>query len=68
MKNNKIVVGIIPTYKLTNEANDPYQDRASFVRMYEPWHIRYVGSKIFAKKIMDNNLTLEEMIKEVKHE
>ena len=27
---------------------------------YEPWHLRYVGSKEFAKEIMDNNLTLEE--------
>lgn len=31
---NKPVVGIVPTYNLTNEANDPYQDRASFVYMY----------------------------------
>ena len=31
---NKPVVGIVPTYNLTNEANDPYQDRASFVSMY----------------------------------
>ena len=35
MLKNKIVVGIIPTYNLTNDENDPYQDRASFVRMYE---------------------------------
>lgn len=31
---NKPVVGIVPTYNLTNEENDPYQDRASFVSMY----------------------------------
>ncbi len=30
----KPVIGIIPTFNLTNEANDPYQDRASFVSMY----------------------------------
>ncbi|MBR1936469.1 MAG: tRNA pseudouridine(55) synthase TruB [Bacilli bacterium] len=30
---------------------------------YEPWHIRYVGN-IPAKIIMDNNLTLEEYLKD----
>ena len=35
MIKNKPVIGIIPTYNLVNEDNDPYQDRASFVRMYE---------------------------------
>lgn len=30
----KPIIGIIPTFNLTNEANDPYQDRASFVSMY----------------------------------
>ena len=30
---------------------------------YEPWHLRYVGSKKIAKEIMDNNLTLEEYLK-----
>ena len=35
MIKNKIVVGIIPTYNLTNEDNDPYLDRAYYVRMYE---------------------------------
>ncbi len=35
MTNKKIVVGILPTYNLTNEDNNPYDDRASFVRMYE---------------------------------
>ena len=35
MIKNKIVVGIIPTFNLTNEDNDPYQDRAYYVRMYE---------------------------------
>jgi len=34
MIQNKPVVGILPTYNLKNEQNDPYQDRASFVRMY----------------------------------
>lgn len=29
---------------------------------YEPWHIRYVGSKKIAKEIMENNLTLEEYL------
>ena len=35
MIKNKPVIGIIPTYNLQNEENDPYLDRASFVRMYE---------------------------------
>ena len=30
-----IVVGILPTYNLKNEDNDPYKDVASFIRMYE---------------------------------
>ncbi len=34
MKQNKPVIGILPTYNLNNEKNDPYMDRASFVRMY----------------------------------
>lgn len=34
MIRNKPVIGILPTYNLKNEENDPYQDRASFVRMY----------------------------------
>ena len=29
---------------------------------YEPWHLRYVGSKKLAKYIMDNNLALEEVV------
>ena len=32
MIRNKPVVGILPTYNLTNEANDPYQDRADVRR------------------------------------
>ena len=35
MIKNKPVIGIIPMYNLQNEENDPYLDRASFVRMYE---------------------------------
>ncbi len=35
MLKNKPVIGIIPTYNLENPLNDPYMDRASFVRMYE---------------------------------
>lgn len=35
MIKNKPVIGIIPTYNLTNETNNSYQDCASFVRMYE---------------------------------
>ena len=30
---------------------------------YEPWHLRYVGSKEVAKEIMDKGLTLEEYLK-----
>ena len=29
---------------------------------YEPWHIRYVGSKEIAKEIMDKGITLEEYL------
>lgn len=29
---------------------------------YEPWHIRFVGSKKIAYEIMDNHLTLEEYL------
>ncbi len=42
MIQNKIVVGIIPTFNLTNEQNNPYQDRTSFVTMYSD-KIRRVG-------------------------
>lgn len=31
---------------------------------YEPWHIRYIGDNDIAKYIYDNNLTLEEYLKE----
>jgi len=34
MIQNKPVIGILPTYNLKNEKNDPYMDRASFVIMY----------------------------------
>lgn len=30
----KMVVGIIPTFNIKNEENDPYQDQAKFVLMY----------------------------------
>jgi len=30
----KPIIGILPTYNLKNEENDPYSDQASFVRMY----------------------------------
>lgn len=29
---------------------------------YEPWHLRYVGSKEIAKEIMDKNITFEEYL------
>jgi len=29
---------------------------------YEPWHLRYIGDKKIAKKIMDNNMTFEEYL------
>ena len=29
---------------------------------YEPWHLRYIGSKEIAKKIADKNLTFEEYL------
>ncbi len=34
MIKNKPVIGIIPTYNITNEENDPYMDQAKFVTMY----------------------------------
>ena len=33
---------------------------------YEPWHLRYIGSKKIAKEIMNNNLTFEEYLEGVK--
>ena len=33
---------------------------------YEPWHLRYVGKKTIAKEIMDNNLTFEEYLENIK--
>ena len=52
---NKPVVGIVPTYNLTNEANDPYQDRASFVSMYVSKITEYGGVAIglLGKNIWD---------------
>lgn len=35
MIKGKVVVGIIPTYNSENEENNPYLDRAFFVRMHE---------------------------------
>ena len=32
---------------------------------YEPWHLRYVGSKKIAKEIMDNNMTFEEYLESI---
>lgn len=34
---------------------------------YEPWHLRYVGSKEIAKEIMDKNITFEEYLESVKN-
>lgn len=34
MIKNKPVIGIIPTYNIKNEENDPYVDQAKFVTMY----------------------------------
>ncbi len=34
MIKNKPVIGIIPTYNIKNEENDPYSDQAKFVTMY----------------------------------
>lgn len=33
---------------------------------YEPWHLRYVGSKNVAKEIMNKNITLEEYLGSIK--
>ncbi|MBR3363070.1 MAG: M15 family metallopeptidase [Bacilli bacterium] len=34
---------------------------------YEPWHLRYVGSRKIAKEIMDNDITFEEYLDNVKN-
>jgi len=33
---------------------------------YEPWHLRYVGSKKIAKEIMDKDITFEEYLASIK--
>ena len=33
---------------------------------YEPWHLRYVGSKKIAKEIMDKDITFEEYLGSIK--
>lgn len=33
---------------------------------YEPWHLRYVGSKEIAKEIMDKDITFEEYLASIK--
>ena len=33
---------------------------------YEPWHLRYVGSKKIAKEIMDKDITFEEYLDSIK--
>jgi gamma-glutamyl-gamma-aminobutyrate hydrolase PuuD len=42
MIKNKPVIGIIPTYNITNPSNDPYLEQAKFVRMYSE-HIKKCG-------------------------
>ena len=32
---------------------------------YEPWHLRFVGSKKIAKEIMDKNITFEEYLESI---
>ena len=34
---------------------------------YEPWHLRYVGDKDLARKIMGDNITLEEYLGSIKN-
>ena len=34
MKQSKPIIGIMPTFNLTNPSNEPHEDRASFVRLY----------------------------------
>ena len=29
---------------------------------YEPWHIRYIGNKTIARRLMDEEITLEEYL------
>jgi len=46
MLKNRPVVGILSTYNLKNEENDPYQDQAKFVRMYSDMVIHSGGIPI----------------------
>ncbi len=55
MIKNKIVVGIIPVYNLKNEENDPYLDRAYFVRMYEEMIVNSGGIPI---GLLDSNMDM----------
>ena len=53
MIKGKVVVGILPTYNLKNEDNDPYQDKASFVRMYEQ---RIIEAGAIPIGLLNNNI------------
>lgn len=53
LKNNAYKYGFIIRYPNGKEETTGYK--------YEPWHIRYVGSKV-AQNINQNNLTLEEYL------
>lgn len=54
LENHSSDFGFILRYPKKKEETTKYN--------YEPWHIRFVGSKIVAHEIMDNNLTLEEYL------
>ena len=56
MKENSYKYGYILRYPKDKEFITGYQ--------YEPWHIRYVGIE-HATNIMNQNITLEEYLKEV---
>lgn len=46
MYKKKPVIGILPSYNLTNETNDPYQDVSRFARMYSELILKSGGIPI----------------------
>lgn len=51
----KPIIGILPTFNLSNETNDPYSDRASFVRMYAEKVVKCGGIPI---GLLDSNISM----------
>lgn len=51
----KPIIGILPTFNLSNETNDPYLDRASFVRMYADKIVKCGGIPI---GLLDSDISM----------